>query len=110
MPDNSYFLGNAITVSAIFEDSTQTLVDPTTVELVVQDPTGTMTTYVYLTDMGLIKDSSGKYHFIITANIAGVWIYNWLGIGTGQSSNASSFIIVDPSITPSQPPLFEPLP
>src|SRR5258708_39259169 len=108
MSQNSYFINNLITVSVIFTDKSGNLIDPTSVNLKIERPDSVIITYIYGVDSGLTRDSLGKYHFDINANIAGQWTYFWMGIGVGESSNANIFIILDPfvNIQGTSPSLF----
>ncbi len=54
-------------------------------------PAGVTTTYVYLTDNELVKDSTGKYHVDINANAAGTWYYRFFSTGTGQAAEERQF-------------------
>ena len=61
------YVDSAVRFSVVIKDSAGTLVDPTTLQFTLINPAGIGTTYVYLTDSELIKDSTGNFHidFII---------------------------------------------
>ena len=50
-------------------------IDPSTVSLKVEDPTGVETTYTYPTQIS--KTAVGHYQKEITLPIAGRWLYYW---------------------------------
>lgn len=87
---NTYDLGGAVTCEAKFK-KTGVLLDPTTVTFKVKNPLGVETTYVYNTDVQLIKDSTGIYHIDINANLVGTWFYRFESTGTGQAAQEGSF-------------------
>lgn len=68
--------------------------DPTTVTLVVTNPTGTATTYQY--SLGEItKDSVGIYHKDIACSTTGTWQYVWIGTGTASDVVAGTWTVED---------------
>ena len=78
-----------------FQDPTGAAIDPSTVQLIVKDPTGAVTTYSYPT--GVTKDSVGVYHVDVdTTGKPGLWTFAWKSSGTGQAYAWSSFV-VDPA-------------
>lgn len=75
-----FVVGDSVRLSNVFEvDGTAT--DPTTVTLVVTDPSGSATTYTYAGST-VTKDSTGTYHRDVTVSSAGVWSWKWVGTGT----------------------------
>lgn len=69
---------------------TNTLSDPTTVSVIVKAPpafTGVETTYVYGTDVEVVKDKTGQYHIDITFDIAGDWAVRFKGAGAVVAAN-----------------------
>jgi hypothetical protein len=54
--------------------------DPTDIKLYVKPPTGSVQTFTYLLSQ-VVKDTTGMYHYDLTVNAIGVWIYKWQGIG-----------------------------
>jgi hypothetical protein len=67
------------------------LKDPAAVKLTIKDPTGTVTTYTYLSGAMIVKDGVGKYHADVDANLAGTWYYRWWSTGDGQAGDERSF-------------------
>ena len=88
----AYAVGDLIRVSAIFMTNNVDT-DPATVTLKHKDPGGTATTWVYLTDAQVVKDSTGNYHGDINVTTAGTWNFRWEGTGTIQGVGQSNFTV-----------------
>ena len=88
---NSYTIGQQIRFSAAFKNLAGTLTDPTTVTFKIESPSGTVVTYVYLTDSQLIKDSTGNYHVDYLPASSGAWNYRWEGAGAIVSASEQWF-------------------
>jgi hypothetical protein len=68
--------------------------DPSTVVLVITDPTGTATTYQY--SLGEItKAGTGVYTKDIACTTAGTWQYVWIGTGAASDVAAGTWTVVD---------------
>lgn len=68
--------------------------DPTTVVLVVTDPTGTATTYQYAL-AEITKTGTGAYSKDVACTAAGVWQYVWIGTGAASDVQAGTWTVVD---------------
>jgi hypothetical protein len=68
--------------------------DPTTVVLVVTDPTGTATTYQYSL-AEITKTGTGVYSKDIACTTAGTWQYVWIGTGAASDVVAGTWTVVD---------------
>jgi hypothetical protein len=79
-------LGQALTVTATFENSAGTKVDPTTVKADVTTPAGTETTYTYPASTQLVKSSTGIYVLTLTMDAVGPWYGRIYSTGTGQDA------------------------
>jgi hypothetical protein len=90
---NSYDKGDLVRSSGAFTNTAGTATDPTTIICRVRTPTGTTTTYLYLTDAALVKDSTGNYHVDINATESGVWWVRWEGTGTVVQAEEDSFFV-----------------
>ena len=94
---NLYKKGQKVRVKAtqfeVYDDGTDTWVptDPTTVKCVIKAPDGTVTTYVYGTDVELVKDGAGVYHLDVVANQNKRWHYRYEGTGTCTAVEEGSF-------------------
>lgn len=72
--------------------------DPTTITARVQDPDGTVTVYVYLTNSELTKDSTGIFELAITLTKAGQWWIRFEGTGACIATTPDYIISVRDSI------------
>lgn len=66
------------------------LTDPTTIGLMVRDPTGAITTPTPS------HDSTGTYHADITPLLGGDYQYKWTTTGVGQAAQVGYFAVEDP--------------
>ena len=82
--------GNELaTVSNVF-DVNQVPTDPTSVSLIVTDPTGTATTYTY-NPGSVTRTGTGAYQQLVPTTLAGVWSYEWIGTGTASDVVAGTW-------------------
>ena len=71
--------------------------DPTTVTLVVTDPTGTATTYQYAL-AEITKSGTGVYTKDVACTAAGTWQYVWIGTGAASDVVAGTWTVVDTAL------------
>ncbi len=90
---NIYDVGDISRVSSTFKNSTGTPTDPTTITFKLLTPDGMTTTYVYATDAQLVKESTGVYHVDWSCTQAGLHVYGFIGTGTVQTAEDSSFLV-----------------
>lgn len=84
-----FVVGDTVTLTNAFAvDGTAT--DPTTITLVVTDPSGNADTYTYA-GATITKSSTGVYTKNITADEAGIWSYTWTGTGTAADVADGTF-------------------
>jgi hypothetical protein len=76
-----YDIGDAVRVSGAFADASGVATDPTTLTLIVLEPSATETPYVYGEDAEVVRDSAGAFHFDLTLTAAGTWLYRWVATG-----------------------------
>lgn len=95
----SYPFNNIIRLAGAYKDRLGVLFDPTAVSLVVEDPAGGKTTYVYGVDPDLVNDSVGNYHRSIQAAIVGRWKYRWEGEQNGDFGEEFFFDIRQSNIS-----------
>ena len=82
-----YPLGQAVRLTAAFINAAGAAADPTTVtftygvksEQAPPKPTGSA--HIYLTDLAVIRDSTGNYHYDFVPAVPGDYI--WQCVGTG---------------------------
>lgn len=96
MSKNVFDVGDLVRCSAVFNDGAAD-VDPSTVTFKVKTPSGAVTTYVYNTDVQLVKDSTGNYHVDVSATAPGEWAVRYSSTGTGQAAGERRFR-VQPSL------------
>ncbi len=88
-----YLVGAKPKVYAVFRDEDNELIDPTAVSFIFRNPAGDTTTYVFNTNVELVRDSTGKYHVEINANAAGFWHYRYESTGDGQAAFEGRFAV-----------------
>lgn len=71
-----YYEGDTITLQATFRDIAGDLVDPSSVTLYVEDPSGT------ITEPSPSNPSVGVYQAEVDLDAAGWWNYRWEGVTT----------------------------
>ncbi len=97
---NSYLEGNVVRVTGTFTDATGAAADPTTVTVrYFIDPSGAVTTLVYVTDPEVVKDSTGVYHVDIAVSAPGKYRYGFAGTGAVGTliANQEAYFVVAPS-------------
>lgn len=92
---NAYDKGDLVRVTGTFKNAAGELLDPGTVRFKFKDPTGLVTTFTYLTDGQLVRDSLGTFHVDIDANSSGDFFYRWESLGSGKAAAENSFNVVD---------------
>lgn len=86
-----FVVGDTVTLTNTFAVA-GTATDPTTISLVVTDPSGNADTYTYA-GATITKSATGIYTKNITADEAGIWSYTWTGTGTASDVASSSFVV-----------------
>lgn len=98
MTINVYQKGDLARVTALFKNAAGTATDPTAVSFKYTKPSGTTVTLVYLTDAGLVKDSTGNYHVDIDITEAGWWHNSFIGTGAVQAVEHAEFNVMPKAI------------
>lgn len=77
--------------------------DPTSVSVVITDPTGTSTTHTYqgASPADVTKVGTGIYQLNVGCTIVGLWGYVWVGTGTASDIQPGTFT-VNPASTVNQ--------
>ena len=78
-------VNSPVRIAANFQNDNREDIDPDTVSVKFQSPSGTLSTYVYGTDAALIKASTGDYYIDFTPNESGRWHYRWASTGTDKA-------------------------
>ena len=89
---NIYDIGDNVTMAAAFT-SNSVATDPTGVTFKIKLPSGAVTTYVYSTDVQLIKDSTGNYHVCWTITMKGTNHFRFAGTGALIAAEEDSFYV-----------------
>lgn len=88
---NEFSVGDLVRITAEFRDIAAALTDPAVVRFQKKNPAGTVVAYLYGTDGQLVKDSTGKYHVDVDANLAGTWFYRFYSTGSAQAAEEKEF-------------------
>ena len=95
--NTGYIVGDKPRVKATFlEIDTNDPIDPSTVKVIVMQPDGTETTYIYGTDSEVEKISTGVYAIALLLDSSGHWKFLWKGLGT-LSGAAKAVVAVRPT-------------
>jgi len=87
-----YNIGDKIRLQGTLEDSVGTDLDPTTVTVKVNTPSGTASTYTYAGET-VTRSATGVYYVDYTPTESGTHHYQFRSTGTGQASDESVFIV-----------------
>jgi hypothetical protein len=68
--------------------------DPTTVSLVITDPTSAETSYTFAASQ-ITQVGTGVYSKDIACSIAGEWTYEWIGTGSATDTNVGTWTVFD---------------
>jgi hypothetical protein len=77
----SYDIGDKKRFSAAFTDINDAAADPTTVTVRIREPDGTVTAYIYGTDVEVVKSAVGNYYVDVTFDQSGRHQVRWEGVG-----------------------------
>lgn len=87
-----HIVGDTVRIGNTFKVDTVNT-DPTTVTLVVTDPSGnTEGTYTYA-GTTITKTATGVYHKDLTVDEDGVWEYKWTGTGVAADVSTGTFTV-----------------
>lgn len=90
---NEYFIGALVRVAASFANAAGAPADPTIVRAKVKKPSGTVTSYLYGTDVELVRDGLGAFHLDINVDQAEEWCYRFEGTGAVQAVDENNFTV-----------------
>lgn len=88
---NSYDVGDLVRISAVFKNVNLSLVDPSSVVVLINQPNGTTYSKQYGTDADVVKDSTGNYYIDYYIQQAGLYSYKFSGTGAVTASGVGSF-------------------
>jgi hypothetical protein len=89
---NTYDQGDMVRLAATFEIETVDT-DPSTITFKILAPDGTVTTYVFGTDVQLERDAAGAYHVDWSVTKVGTYHYRFEGTGTAQAAQEGYFYV-----------------
>jgi len=89
---NSYLVGNEVQLNASFTNSSGALVDPTTITVQIQDPSGNLSSYA------ASKTSVGVYYYTYTPSLTGAYFYVFTGSGAVVAAAQGQFNVLPQSI------------
>lgn len=94
---SGYNVGDRVRCTGTIKDSNDTAIDPAVVKGWYRTPAEVVTTLTYGTDVALVKDSTGAYHFDLDVDVPGRYFYGFYSTGNGKASSADGVIIVGQS-------------
>lgn len=97
MSDIEFHVGDMAQIQVEFLTSDQVLFDPSGVSFMIMYPDTSRVSYVYSTDLQLIRDSIGKYHLNFPLTVSGVFTYQCKGTGSAMAVIERKFKVL-PSV------------
>lgn len=94
---STFKIFNLIRLTALFKNAIGAPVDPTGITLRLLPPGGVLQTYVYGTDIQVIRESIGLYSFEFEPAVSGEFEYQWRGTGACIAMDETSFTIAPSS-------------
>jgi hypothetical protein len=91
----AYDIGDQTRLTAQFTTTDGQPQDPASVILTIRDGAGNQTVNEYGSSF-IARDAVGAYHYDVTLNVAGVWVYRWEGTGNPQTATEGQ-LTVNPS-------------
>ena len=85
-------VGDVPYIVCTFTDSAGTVIDPTTITLYLEKPSGSVGTYDYASG-SVAKLSTGTYTFNGTATEAGNWNVRWVGDGAAIAAQQGRYFV-----------------
>lgn len=92
MAAHTYDIGDVVRMTAAFTQDAVAL-DPSGVSFVVKRPDGVKQTFVYGTDVEVVKTATGAYRMDYAAVVAGMHWYRVIGTGTGAAAAEDRFLV-----------------
>lgn len=93
MSVQAYDKGDRVQFTAAFTNLAGVAADPTTIRFKFKRPDLTETTWVYGTDVQVVRDGIGAYHADLDVDQSGDWTYRWEGVGAVQTAEEKAFIV-----------------
>jgi hypothetical protein len=86
---NTYDIGDEVRITAVFTQQ-DIPIDPTTVALTLTYPDASSIVYTYA-GSGVLRDSTGVYHFDIIPAARGTYRYKYVSTGAGTAAQSGWF-------------------
>lgn len=91
---NIYQIGDAVTISGVFRDTTNALYDPPTARFYYRTPAGATAVRDYPGNALVTRSAAGLYYTQVyvptgSASAAGVWTYRVEGVSAGTAAGAA---------------------
>ena len=90
---NEYDKGDLIRVTGTFTTAAGAAINPDVVRFIVRSPLGVETSYLYGTDVELVRSATGIYYVDVSADVEGTWYYRYYSTGSGQAAGEGSFTV-----------------
>lgn len=96
---DTYDQNDLVRLPVTFKNAADVETDPTTVTFYFKAPSGTETTYIYGTDVEVVRDSAGVFHVDVLPDESGVWVWKWKGTGLVAQTDEGQFFAQPTDIT-----------
>jgi len=77
----TFDIGDGVRFKVTFRDLDLALADPTTITVVIEDPSGNQEALEFGVDGDVIKASTGIFYVDRTMDESGLWRHRWDGVG-----------------------------
>jgi hypothetical protein len=87
--------GETVKFSTVISDMNSAVADPVGgVTFMIHSPSGTVSTYIYGTDVEIIKASTGKYSINLDVAEVGTYTYRWKTMTPAVSIKEDTILVV----------------
>lgn len=91
-------VGDIPYIVCTFTNSVGTVIDPTTITLYLEQPSGSVGTHTYASG-SIIRAASGTYTYNGTATEAGYWNVRWVGNGAAVAAQQGRYFVREVNTT-----------
>lgn len=87
--------GDNLRARGIFKNNAAppVLTDPSSVTVTINGPGDNVNTYIYNTDVEVVRDTTGTFHVDFVATEAGRWWVEWHGTGGVTATGSLNFLV-----------------
>lgn len=89
----SYIVGDRVRVTGELDDSGGTNSDPSAVTVSVRAPDGSQQSYVYGTDVEVVRTGTGVYYLDVDVTQSGRYVVRFASTGTGKAAEEVTFFV-----------------